>query len=144
MRLSRERARASESQRSLKGPLTQGPSLPGCSRSLVAGEYPSLPHSMLTCRWRCSQPSPLCLHPAARCPSETLSESPSGTCERPPVPGSGETPDTSANLARIFTPALAVRSPPDSVWGDTHLDPCCKGSYCRDGKAEPGDQAWPA
>ena len=132
----------------LKVPLTEGPALPGCSgipslSSSLLGNTQAPPHTMPTCRWRCSQPPPLCLHPAVRCPSETLSESPSGTCELPPVPGSGETPDTSVNLAKVFTP-LTGRSPPNSLESATHLDPCCKGSCCRDGKAEPGDQACPA
>jgi len=39
-----------------------------------------------------------------RCPLETLSESPSGTCELPPVPGSGETPDIFEDPARALTP----------------------------------------
>ena len=42
------------------------------------------------------------------------------------------------------SPPLPGRSPPDSVQSATHFDPCCKGSCCGDGKAEPRDQACPA
>lgn len=41
------------------------------------------------------------------------------------------------------SPPATGRSPPDPVQSATHLDPCCKGSCRRDGKAEPGDQACP-
>lgn len=73
-----------------------------------------------------------------RCPLETLSESPSGTCELPPVPGSGETPDIFEDPARALTPPCFQKPPPYTAQNVTHLDPCCRGSCQRDRKA----RAW--